>query len=419
MRGLFVPSHWRLVGALLGCLLLSAMLPDTSAWAQHAPAPDNRQASSFPQWLAQFRQRMLAKGISQKTFDDAFAGVEPDPAVIKADGSQPEFIRPIWSYLDDVLATVRISRGKRLLAENAAILRRIEQTYGVDREVLVAIWGMESSFGQNAGHRSVIRSLATLAYDGRRPEFAEQQLADALQILQRGDISASDMKGSWAGAMGQTQFMPSTYLQYAVDFDGDGRRDIWNSTADALASAANYLKSYGWRSGQRWGIEVTLPTGFDYAQADDSIERSLAEWRRRGVQLPDNTWPDNISAEEPLKLLLPAGYRGPAFLVSSNYYVILNYNNSTSYALGISLLSEAFNGYGRVQAPWPRDDTPLTRSQGLDLQQRLAKLGYDPGKLDGLVGNDTRKAIRAYQKQQGLPVDGYPDQNLLKRLQQP
>lgn len=411
------PGRWRLTGVLLTCLLLGAGYPGAKALAESVAPDAPTQPQSFPQWLAQFRQKMLAKGILPGTFDNAFAGIEPDPSVVKADRSQPEFVRPIWSYLDDVLATVRISKGKRLLAENAGILRKIEEEYGVDREVLVAIWGMESSFGQNAGRRSVIRSLATLAYEGRRPEFAEEQLLAALQIIQHGDISANNMLGSWAGAMGQTQFMPTVYNSHAVDFDGDGRRDIWTSRADALASTAHYLKSFGWRNGLRWGIEVRLPPGFDYAQADDSVRHSLTEWRRLGVQLPNN-WPDNLSAQEPLALLLPAGYRGPAFLLTNNYYVIRHYNNSTSYALGISLLAEAFNGGGRVTASWPRDDTPLSRSEGLDLQQRLARLGHDPGTMDGLVGTATRKAVRAFQQQQGLPADGYPDRTLLRRLQQ-
>ncbi|WP_312724787.1 MULTISPECIES: lytic murein transglycosylase, partial [Pseudomonadaceae] len=230
---------------------------------------------SFSQWREQFRAEALAAGISAATFDQAFAGVQPDPAVIEADRSQPEFTRPVWQYLEGAISPQRVRSGRRLLSEHATTLDQIEARYGVDRETLVAVWGLESSFGQIMGDKSVIRSLATLAHEGRRPAFAKSQLIAALEILQHGDVAPQRMRGSWAGAMGQTQFIPTTYNTHAVDFDGDGKRDIWNSSADALASAAHYLQASGWKQGKAWGFEVELPEGFDYALADTEIRKPL------------------------------------------------------------------------------------------------------------------------------------------------
>ena len=253
---------------------------------------------NFSEWLQQFRQESLSQGIAPATFDAAFTGISPDPAVIAADRSQPEFTRPVWEYLDGALSSQRVAKGQQLLAQNADTLRQLEQLYGVDREVLVAVWGLESNFGTIMGSKSVIRSLATLAHEGRRPDFAHDQLLAALQILQRGDITPDRMIGSWAGAMGQTQFMPTTYNTHAVDFDGDGRRDIWGSTPDALASAAHYLQASGWRNGLPWGMEVRLPQSFDYAQADESIRRPISEWQQLGINLI-GPWPNNLSANDP------------------------------------------------------------------------------------------------------------------------
>jgi membrane-bound lytic murein transglycosylase B len=368
-------------------------------------------AQSFAQWQQQFRQQALAAGIAPRVFDQAFAGVTPDLAVIKADTSQPEFSRPVWAYLDSAISAIRVRRGQALLSEHATTLSAIEQRHGVDRQVLVAIWGMESSFGQFMGDKSVIRSLASLAYEGRRPAFAHSQLIAALQILQHGDVPTGQLLGSWAGAMGQTQFIPTTYNHYAVDFDGDGRRDIWSSSADALASAANYLHSSNWQQGQPWGMEVALPAGFDYALADDSIRKPLSEWRRLGVKnLPLNF------TEAQASLLLPAGYRGPAFLVLDNFRAILKYNNSSAYALAVSLLSEQLLGGGQVLAKWPRDDLPLSRAQRIVLQEQLSSKGFNPGGVDGIIGANSRKAIRSYQQSLGWPADGYPNQALLQKL---
>ena len=370
-------------------------------------------AQSFSEWQADFRTQALKAGINPQVFDNAFAGITPDMSVIKADRSQPEFSRPVWEYLDGALSPLRVRNGQRLLEQNAELLSRIEQRYGVDRQALVSVWGMESNFGSFQGNKSVIRSLATLAYEGRRPEFAQSQLIAALKIIQEGDISPDKMLGSWAGAMGQTQFIPTTYETHAVDFDGDGRRDIWNSSADALASTAHYLQSSGWKQGQPWGFEVTLPAGFDYALADGAVKKSVAEWQQLGVKVPANA---ADSQQLNATLLLPAGYRGPAFLVLDNFRAILRYNNSSSYALAVGLLSQRFNGGGTILADWPKDDRPLSRSERVELQMLLSQRNYDAGNADGIIGAKTRKAIRSAQQAMGWPADGYPSHKLLESL---
>ncbi|MFC5697804.1 lytic murein transglycosylase [Pseudomonas sp. GCM10022186] len=387
--------------------------PAAKAATTPAQTPVVMPAISFNDWRDGFRHEALANGIDANLFDRAFAGVTPDPTVIAADRSQPEFTRPVWEYLEGAMSPYRVRKGQALMAEHAATLDAIEQRFGVDREPLVAIWGMESSFGQFMGDKSVIRSLATLAYEGRRPAFAHEQLLAALQILQHGDIQPASMLGSWAGAMGQTQFIPTTYNSHAVDFDGDGRRDIWNSSADALASAAHYLQASGWRKGQPAALQAQLPDGFDYAHADADIRKSVAQWQAMGVQLgPQSARLGGESAS----LLLPAGHRGPAFLVLDNFRAILKYNNSSSYALAVSLLGERFDGAGQIAGNWPRDERPLSRSERVELQESLNAAGYSPGTADGIIGANTRKAIRGYQQRLGWPADGFPTQKLLENL---
>ncbi|MGY3260325.1 lytic murein transglycosylase [Pseudomonas chlororaphis] len=377
---------------------------------------DIQPTQTFAQWQAGFRVEALNAGIRADLFDRAFAGITPDMGVIKADRSQPEFTRPVWEYLDGALSPLRVRKGQALLNQYADILQQIEQRYGVDRQALVAVWGMESNFGEFQGNKSVIRSLATLAYEGRRPAFANSQLLAALQILQHGDIQPEKMLGSWAGAMGQTQFIPTTYNTHAVDFDGDGRRDIWNSPADALASTAHYLQSSGWQKGQPWGFEVQLANGFDYALADGAIRKPVAEWLRLGMQLPNGASVPAGSEQLSAALLLPAGYRGPAFLILDNFRAVLKYNNSSSYALAVNLLSQRFNGSGLINGVWPKDDMPLSRSERIELQNLLSANNYDAGNPDGIIGANTRKAIRSAQQSLGWPADGYPTHRLLESL---
>lgn len=377
---------------------------------------DIQPTQTFAEWQAAFRIDALAAGISPELFDRAFANVTPDMSVIRADRSQPEFARPVWEYLDGALSAVRVRKGQGLLYQYADILQSIEQRYGVDRQALVAVWGMESNFGSFQGDKSVIQSLATLAYEGRRPGFAHSQLLAALQILQQGDIEPEKMLGSWAGAMGQTQFIPTTYNTHAVDFDGDGRRDIWGSPADALASTAHYLQSSGWQKGQPWGFEVQLADGFDYALADGSIRKTVTEWMQLGLKLPNGASVPAGSEQLSAALLLPAGYRGPAFLILDNFRAILKYNNSSSYALAVSLLSERFSGTGLISGEWPKDDLPLSRSERIELQNLLSANNYEAGTADGIIGANTRKAIRTAQQSFGWPADGYPTHKLLESL---
>lgn len=371
---------------------------------------------SFANWRAALRAEALSQGVSPALFEQAFAGVTPDPQVIAADQSQPEFSRPVWEYLDSAVSSWRVARGKALLAEHARTLSAIEARFQVDPSILVAVWGLESSFGRQTGDKSVIRSLATLAYQGRRNDFWRSQLIAALQILQEGDISINAMQGSWAGAMGQTQFIPTTYRQYAVDFDGNGRRDIWHSSADALASAANYLHVSGWQHQQPWGLEVQLPTqGFDYALADGQHSKTLNQWRTLGISSRHNADLDSL-AEQSATLFLPSGHQGPAYLLLNNFRSILKYNNSTSYALAIGLLADALEGQYRIPSTWPKQDRMLSRSERIELQTLLNQLGFDSGKPDGIIGVNTRQAVRGFQQGQGLPADGYSNENLLNSL---
>lgn len=416
----FIPASRRLkqlLFALTTIFVLTACIgnsPQAESMAKEQTLyPDATPDPSFADWLASFRREALQAGISAATFDQAFADVTPDPSIVQADQGQPEFTRPVWEYLANALASQRVIRGRILLRRHLSTLGRIDQRYGVPPEILVAIWGLESNFGQTQGNKSVIRSLATLAHQGRRPGFAHNQLLAALKILQNGDVRPERMIGSWAGAMGQTQFIPTTYQVHAVDFDGDGRRDIWDSSADALASSAHYLNRSGWRAGVPWGFEVELPQRFEYAQADLQIQKPLSEWRRLGVRFRSTSAP----SEEPASLLLPAGHRGPAFLVYDNFSVIMKWNRSESYALSVGLLADSIaGGAGLRQAP-PADQKALSRREVEALQLALNQRGYDAGEADGVMGPATRNAVRAYQRDAGLISDGFPDQGLLQRLQ--
>jgi membrane-bound lytic murein transglycosylase B len=370
--------------------------------------------ASFGAWRAAFRGRALAKGIRPDVFDAAFAGVSPSERVLELDRFQPEFSRPIWEYLDSAVSESRIATGRAKAAEKAATLARIEEAYGVDRNVVLAIWGLESAYGANYGSIPVIQSLATLAYEGRRKEFAEDQLVAALSIIQSGDIAASRMVGSWAGAMGHTQFIPTSFLDYAVDFTGDGRRDVWApDAADALASTANYLARFGWERGQPAVVEVTLPAGFDFLLADDDTRLSAADWSARGVRTARG---NPLPAGDGIAIIVPAGARGPAFAAYPNFRVIKRYNNATSYALAVAHLADRIGGAGPFLAAWPRGDRPLSRTETVELQERLTALGYDTKGADGIVGPNTRAAIRAFQARAGLTPDGYLSAALLSRV---
>lgn len=384
-------------------------------WALSAPA---FAATGFPGFLESFGDQARQRGISSTIIERAFAGLEPDPRVIEADQRQPEFVRPIWDYLDGAVSDRRLQRGQERLGTYAGLLGVLEQRFGIPGTILVAIWGLESDFGANFGSYNTIRSLATLGYSGRRVRFGQEQLMAALTILQSGDITLDRMVGSWAGAMGHTQFIPTTYLGFAQDFDGDGRRDIWASVADALASAANYLNRSGWRPGANWGTEVVLPAGFDLNQVDRSVRRPPQMWTEAGVRTVEGgPLPIYGGTEELVSLFLPGGYRGPAFALYPNFRVILRYNNASAYALAIGKLSDRLSGGRGIVGSWPRDEQPISRSDRERMQRLLTAKGYDTGGVDGIVGPRTRAALRAFQRDQGLPPDGFATVKLLGLLE--
>ncbi len=372
--------------------------------------------AEFDRWVQRFRGRALAKGISPQVFDRAFRNVRYNPDVISKDRNQAEFKNQIWDYLDNAAAPPRVSEGKAALRKHKRTLTRIEQVYGVQAEVVVAVWGLESRYGTRMGTYPMIDALSTLAYDGRRGKFFESQLIAALRILQSGDVSLGNFTGSWAGAMGHTQFIPTSYLAYAVDFTGDGKRDIWsNNPADALASTAAYLKRFGWRKGQPWGVEVKLPRGFNAANAKRSIKRTPSQWAQLGVtDMKGKRVPDYGNAS----ILLPAGPNGAAFMIFDNFKVIERYNNAVAYVIGVGHLSDRISGGPPIQTPWPRGYAPLTFDQKKELQRRLKRKGFGVEKIDGLIGPNTRSAIRAYQQSVGMDPNGFPSQEVLQRIKQ-
>jgi len=356
-----------------------------------------------------------AHGIARPLFERATADFLPDPEVIELGLRQPEHQKAPGAYVTTLVDQARIDAGRRLAVQHAALLASIEAAYGVDRHILLAIWGIESRYGTEKGSRSVIRSLATLAMaDVRRAVFWKRELIAALRMLQDGAISAEKFVGSWAGAGGHTQFIPSTYRAHAVDFDKDGRRDIWETVADALASAANYLRTSGWTAGMPWGFEVILPPGFDFGWSAPGRTRTLPEWRAAGVKAVARG--SNLPVGQPLQLFLPAGASGPAFLVSGNFRAIMRYNQSSAYALAVGHLADRIAGGTALAASWPAGDKPLSRAEREELQTLLAVWGLDTGGPDGIIGDRTRAAIRATQRALKLAEDGYPSIELLHRL---
>lgn len=385
--------------------------PSSPVDLQPLPAASNQR---FQNWIRAFRGRAMSQGISAATLDRAFQNVTYDADVIRRDRNQSEFTKTIWEYLDSAASDTRIKNGKAALRKHRKKLDAIERTYGVEKEVVVAVWGLESAYGSYKGDMDVIRSLSTLAFDGRRGKFFEQQLIAALKILQAGDVAPRNMTGSWAGAMGHTQFIPTSYLAYAVDFTGDGKRDIWSDDpSDALASTAAYLKRFGWKKGQPWGVEVKLPQGFNYALAKRSVTKTPNQWSRLGVTGIDGRKVPNYGKGA---ILLPAGGKGAAFMVFKNFSVIERYNAADAYVIGVGHLSDRIKGGKPIQADWPRGDRALTFKERKELQQRLTRAGFDTRGIDGKIGPNTITAVRAYQSASGLVPDGYPSLSLLKRL---
>ena len=370
--------------------------------------------STLRAWIAAFRPRALAAGITPATLDRAFQDVTYNADVIEKDRNQAEFTRALWDYLDSAVSDDRVANGIKALRANAPLLDRIEAAYGVPKEVVVAVWGLESSFGANRGSVPIIPALATLAHDGRRGAFFESQLIDALRILQSGDVDPDNFTGSWAGAMGHTQFIPSSYQSFAVDFNGDGKRDIWSDDpTDALASTAAYLAKSGWTKGQPWGIEVTLPPGFDYEQAGKITPQPTADWVGLGLRSADGSaLPDH----GPASVLLPGGARGAAFLIYPNFRAIEKYNTADAYVIAIGHLSDRLKGGPPIRATWPRDLRALTGEERRELQQRLTAAGHDTRGVDGKIGPNTIAAIRAFQRTSGLIPDGFASTEILDRL---
>ena len=385
----------------------------TGARDPMATLTDDAKTEALQNWLSQFRRRATAARISSATLDVALPSIRYDPDVVARDRNQAEFTKSIWDYLDSAVSARRISDGRRALRTHRKTLSQIEAAYGVPAEIVTAIWGLESAYGSFRGDHPTLQSLATLAYDGRRAAFFEGELIAALRILDSGDVRPADMRGSWAGAMGHTQFMPSSFLARAVDFDADGKRDIWaDDPTDALASTARYLQSFGWTTDQPWGLEVQVPEGFDYTLARRDIRKTLSEWAALGVKPVTGTAPADARAS----LLLPAGHKGVALVVFNNFKVLEAYNRADAYVIGVGHLSDRISGSRAFQASWPKGDAALSREQMRELQTLLKASGFHTQQIDGLHGPQTMKSIRSYQAQAGLVPDGYASMHLLRRL---
>lgn len=367
----------------------------------------------FDAWASEFQGRALAAGIRPEVLSREMAGLAPDPRVAGLDSRQPEFSKPISEYLKGVVTSDRITIGGRRAAETPMI-GDIESRFGVPRQILMGVWAMESGFGAIQGDMDVVRSLATLAAQGRRRPWAEGELIATLHIIQSGEFPRARLRGSWAGAMGQTQFIPTTFLATAVDEDGDKRRDIWGSAPDALASAANLLAKAGWERGQGWAREVTAPPGFDFSLTE-TVSEQPAWWAAKGVRPADGKpWSANDAAAK-AQLIAPTGASGPLFLLLPNHFAIRKYNNSIAYALGVGLLADRVAGGSPLVKPWPQE-TPLSLVDRMTAQRALKALGFDPGGSDGVIGMNSRRALREWQKARSLTADGYLSADMVRRL---
>ena len=353
-------------------------------------------------------------GVSRQVFEAAFAGYSPIPQVIELTRKQPEFTQTVQQYVEKRVTAAQAAKGQAMRGEWAHTLAGAQQRYGVQPEIVLAIWGMETNFGGFMGGNNTIYALATLTESGYRPDFFRSELVTALRIISDGHVSPNAMVGSWAGAMGHTQFMPSSFMRYAVDYNGDGRKDIWNSVPDALGSTANYLKSFNWRPGETWGYEVKLPRGFDFATARGMDKAPLSQWQAMGITRASGRAfprPDDIG-----RLYMPAGANGPAFLLLPNFDVIKRYNNSDSYALAVGHLADRILGGGDFVTPWPAGDYALNKAQRAEVQALLGRAGFDVGTADGVIGPKTRAGVIAYQQARGLAADGHVSGLLLERL---
>jgi len=371
-------------------------------------------ATSYRDWVTQFQSYAQHQGKRVDMIRTAFATVQENPSISASAAKQPEFVTPVWTYLSRAASPSRIADGKEKYAENAAILAGITHDYGVPDSVLMGIWGLETDFGNNFGDVNVFEALSNLGYRANRTSFACKELLAALDIADAGHVQPQRMIGSWAGAMGHSQFLPSNYLNLAVDRDGSGAPDLWTSMPDVFASTANLLTHDGWQPGLPWGFEVVLPHGFPYGEAEIDIKKPVSYWRALGLKRIGGASLPDIAGDT--SILLLAGYKGPAFLITQNFRSILSYNNSTSYALGVAYLGDEIKGGPGVIAAWPVNEPQLNLSERIEVQELLTKRGYDLGDADGILGFKTRKAARAFQKEIGWPQDGFVTKALLAEL---
>ncbi|MBV9289856.1 MAG: lytic murein transglycosylase [Hyphomicrobiales bacterium] len=372
------------------------------------------QERAFRQFILSLWPSAERHGVTRATFDRVFAGVTFDPQIVVQTRQQAEFVRPIGDYVDSAASPDRIERGRSKAQDFSPWLSKARETYGVDDGVILGIWGLESDFGAAPGRDNVIRALTSLAFVCFRGDYFRDELLSALVILQHGDVKPGAMRGSWAGAMGETQFMPSSYLLYAVDFEGHGKRDIWGSAPDAIGSTANFLAAHGWKRDLPWGFEVRLPPAFALTDQDSSRSAGFSSFISKGVRRADG---DEMPKSGEGRLLIPAGLNGPIFLITSNFDVLKTYNASTAYALSVGLLGDAIKGGHGLVASWPAHDPVLNAGQVRELETKLKKLGYDAGEIDGMVGDSLRAAVRAYQERNGMQPDGYANVALLKRIE--
>lgn len=394
--------------------ILALMLLGLPALSQTLTPPAEQSNAGLQDWIAEFRPTALAAGIEPDVFDSAMSDVTFAPKVVERDRNQSEFTKTIWDYLDTAVSDLRVSNGKEALRRERKALDAVEAKYGVPAEIITAIWGLESAYGTFRGSDSVLRSMASLAYDGRRAAFFEEQVIAALSILQNGDTDVARLRGSWAGAMGHTQFMPESFIEHAVDWNGDGKRDIWgNDPRDALASAAAYLKANGWVTGQPWGVEVYIPEGFDYLLANREVLKTPSEWAALGIlDTEERVVPDHGVAA----ILLPGGAEGAAFMVFENFEVIESYNTADAYVIAVGHLADRIAGASALQGSWPRQDRALSYAERIELQTELTAQGFDTQKIDAKIGPLTVNAVRAWQVSQGEVPDGYASPQLLERL---
>jgi len=398
----------RLKTIMIAMVLIVGLPGITQAGTVPPPPP-------FDTWLSELKGEAIAKGMNADIIGQALRGAQPIAQIIKYDRHQPEFSLTFWKYLSNAISDTRVKRGRELLVKHGPLLKRVAQKYGVQPRFLVAFWGLETNFGKYFGKLPIIGSLVTLAHDRRRAKFFRAQLLAALELMSKGDMPV-DVAGSWAGAMGNFQFIPTSYRDFAIDGDGDGKRDLWNNLPDAFSSAANYLSRSGWDINRTWGREVKLPKRFDLSLISHDIQKPLKEWQSLGVRRADGRDLPVVAIEG--SLVIPAGYKGPAFILYSNFDAIMTWNTSTFYAIAIGHLADRLKGGGGLITRPPANEVALTRDNVVEMQNLLTSSGFDTGGADGMSGPKTRKSIRAWQSSKSLPADGYPSIELLKLLRQ-